>query len=205
MKGLLGKKIGMTTLFDEIGNKIPVTMIKAGPCFIIRKKTNEKDGYDALVLGFYEAREKVLTKPEKGILEKAKAPYLKYLKEFHFDSDKDMNIGDEIKVDIFSEGEIVKVSGKSKGKGFQGVMRKHGFHGGQRTHGQSDRLRAPGSIGGASDPSKVWKGMKMPGRMGFQRITVKNLEVIKVLKDKDLIMVKGAVPGRKNTLLEIRG
>lgn len=195
----------MTTLFDEIGNKIPVTMIHVGPCYVVRKKTVEKDGYEATVLGYQETREKVLSKPEKGVLEKAKTPYLKYLKEFKFDTGNELNIGDEIKIDIFSEGDIVTVSGISKGKGFQGTMKRHGFRGGQQTHGQSDRLRAPGSIGQSSYPSRVWKGMKMAGRKGFQRVTAKNIKVIKILKEQNLILVRGSIPGRKDTLLEIRG
>ena len=167
MKGMLGKKIGMTTVFDDSGNKIPVTMLEVGPCPVVRKKTSEKDGYDAFVIGFGDVREKVISKPEKGVFDKAKVTCKKFLREFEFDTETELKVGDEIKVDIFSEGEWVVISGRSKGKGFQGTIKRHGFSGAQKTHGQSDRMRAPGSIGNSSWPSRVWKGMKMAGNRQF--------------------------------------
>jgi len=204
MKGLLGKKIGMTTIFDDAGNKIPVTMLEAGPCYVVRKKAKSNDGYDAVVLGYEKVKEKALNKPKKGVFEKSKVPYLRHLKEFEFDSIDKVETGKEIKVDIFREGEKVSVSGIGKGKGFQGVVKRYGFRGGPKTHGQSHELRAPGSIGNSAWPSRVWKGKKMPGRMGQKKSTIRNMLVVKIIKEKNLIFVKGSVPGIRGTLLEIK-
>ncbi len=203
MKGLLAKKIGITNFFDEMGFSVPVTVIEAGPCYITQIKTIENDGYDAVQVGFSTKKKKRTTKPLLNHFAKANVEPLKMLKEFKFDNYKDLKLGDSLKVDIFSVGEKVSVTGLSKGRGFAGVMKRHNFSGGQQTHGQSDRLRAPGSIGQSSSPSRVIKGMKMPGRMGNKRVTVKNLEIMKVNVEKNLIYIKGGVPGPNNGLLEI--
>ncbi len=200
MSGLLGKKIGMTRIFDETGNVVPVTVIEAEKCYVTQIKTREKDGYEAVQLGFGEKKEKNTTKPVMGHLKKAKAPAVRKLKEFGPFEGKEVKIGDSVTVDIFQPGENVKVSGSSKGKGFAGVMRRHGFHGGQVTHGQSDRLRAPGSLGMSSDPSRVYKGKRMAGRKGNTRVSVKNLTVVKVDAEKNLLFVKGSVPGARNNI-----
>jgi len=192
MIGILGKKIGMTTIFENDGNAVPCTVIEAGPCYITQIKKKDKDGYESVQLGFEEKKEKNSTKPLIGKFKKVKTPVLRHLKE-----------GDQIKVDIFKEGDIVKVTGVSKGKGFQGVVKRHGFGGGQRTHGQSDRQRAPGSIGGSSYPSRVFKGQRMAGRMGGDRVSVRNLRIVKIFVDSNLILIKGAVPGTKTGLVEI--
>ncbi len=202
MKGLIGKKIGQTRIFDESGESIPVTVIEAGPCYITQVKTVKKDGYSSIQLGYYEAKEKSLNKPKLGHLKKV-GKTLRVLREFLINDDEKYKVGDEVNVDIFDLGNKVNVTGTSKGKGFQGVMRRHGFHGGQATHGQSDRLRAPGSIGASSDPSRVWKGMKMPGHTGDETITVENLDVVKIDKKENLLFVKGAVPGAKNGILKL--
>jgi large subunit ribosomal protein L3 len=205
MPGLLGKKIGMTSIFTDDGSNIPVTVVEAGPCTVVGKKTTEKDGYDALILGFGNKKEKHLTKPEKGFFAKNKVEPAKVLKEFKNFQTEEFNTGDKITVDIFKEGEKVKVSGISKGKGFQGVMKRHGFGGvGGTTHGQGDRLRAPGSIGQSSSPSRVLKGTRMAGRTGHERVTVKNLKVVKIIPEKNIIMLKGAIPGAINTIVEIK-
>ncbi|MBS4034177.1 MAG: 50S ribosomal protein L3 [Ignavibacterium sp.] len=204
MSGLIGKKIGMTSIFNPDGAIIPVTVIKAGPCQVVSIRTKEKDGYEALQLGFGEKKEKNITKPVLGHFKKNNISPKKTLREFRKFKLSDYKIGDEIKVDFFSEGEFIKVKGKSKGKGFQGVMRRHGFGGvGGTTHGQSDRLRAPGSIGSSSYPSRVFKGMKMAGRMGNENVTVLNLKVVKIIPDQNLIMVKGATPGAINSIVEL--
>lgn len=204
MPGLLAKKLGMTNIYTEDGQIIPVTVFEAGPCVVYSVKTKEKDGYLSIQLGFGEKKEKKVNKPQLGVYSKLglKAPMT--LKEFRNFETEQYKIGDEINVDIFQIGDKVKVSGKSKGKGFQGVVRRHGFGGvGQATHGQSDRQRAPGSIGASSYPSRVFKGQKMAGRMGFENRTVRNLKVVKIISDKNIIMVKGAVPGSINSIVEI--
>src|SRR3990172_5565097 len=204
MSGLLGQKIGMTSVYNEHGDLIPVSVIKAGPCKIVSIRTKEKDGYHTLQLGFGEKKEKRVTKPVLGQFKKNELAPLKVLKEFKFSSEQEFKVGDEINVSIFSEGEKIKVRGKSKGKGFQGVMRRHGFGGvGGTTHGQSDRLRAPGSIGASSYPSRVFKGQRMAGRMGYENVTISNLKVVKVIADKNIVMVKGAVPGSINSIVAI--
>jgi len=204
MSGLLGQKIGMTSVYTEHGDLVPVSVIKAGPCKIVSIRTKEKDGYNALQLGFGEKKEKRVSKPVLGQFKKNELSPLKVLKEFEFSSEQDFKVGDEINVSIFSEGEKIKVRGKSKGKGFQGVMRRHGFGGvGGTTHGQSDRLRAPGSIGASSYPSRVFKGQRMAGRMGYENVTISNLKVFKVIPEQNLILVRGAVPGAINSIVEL--
>lgn len=203
MIGILGKKIGMTTIFQNDGNAVPCTVIEAGPCYITQIRTIEKDGYEALQLGFEEKKEKNTTKPLIGKFKKIKTPVLRHLKEIRDFPKGELKEGDTIKVDMFNEGDTVKVTGISKGKGFQGVVKRHGFGGGQRTHGQSDRERAPGSIGGSSYPSRVFKGQRMAGRMGNDTITVRNLKVVKIFSDSNLILIKGAIPGAKTGLVEI--
>lgn len=203
MSGIIGKKIGMSTVFNAEGEIVPVTVIEAGPCKVVAIRTKEKDGYEALQLGFGERKEKNTTKALSGHFKKNNLTPSKVLKEFNF-SGSEFKIGDEIRVDLFAEGEKIKVKGKSKGKGFQGVMRRHGFGGvGGTTHGQSDRLRAPGSIGASSYPSRVFKGQRMAGRMGYDNVTISNLKVIKVLLEQNLIIVKGAVPGSINSYVEL--
>jgi large subunit ribosomal protein L3 len=202
MKELIGKKLGMTQIFEDDGTAVPVSVIEAGPCVVVVKKTIEKDGYDAVQLGFGEKKKKLINKPELGHFEKAGVEPTRYLMEVNVDGE--VNPGDEIKVDIFKKGEQVDISGISKGLGFQGVMRRHGFSGGQATHGQSDRQRSPGSIGQSSYPSRVWKGMKMPGKMGKDKVTVLNLKVVRVIEDQNLLLVRGAIPGKKGTIVKIR-
>ncbi len=203
MIGILGKKIGMTTIFENDGNDRPCTVIEAGPCYITQIKKKDKDGYESVQLGFEEKKEKNSTKPLIGKFKKIKTPVLRHLKEVRDFNSEELKEGDQIKVDIFKEGDIVKVTGVSKGKGFQGVVKRHGFGGGQRTHGQSDRQRAPGSIGGSSYPSRVFKGQRMAGRMGGDRVSVRNLRIVKIFVDSNLILIKGAVPGTKTGLVEI--
>ncbi|RKY55210.1 MAG: 50S ribosomal protein L3 [Candidatus Neomarinimicrobiota bacterium] len=202
MNGIIGKKVGMTRIFDERGRNIPVTVIEAGPCFVTQIKTDETDGYTAVQVGFDEVREKIITKPELGHL-KGAGKVLRTLKEFRLDEVNDLKVGDEINVDIFEKGDIVAVTGKSKGKGFQGTMKRHNFSGGPKSHGQKDRLRAPGSIGAGSSPSRVWKGMKMSGQMGNENVTVRNIEVVEIRPDKNILLVKGSVPGSRNGILQL--
>ncbi len=204
MLGILGKKIGMSAIFDENGNRIPVTIIEAGPCTVTDVKTGEKNGYTAIQLGFGSVKEKSLTKPVLGHFKKNNITPVRHLKEFRVDSVAEYKIGDTVGIGIFTVGEKIKVSGKSKGKGFQGVMRRHGFGGvGGTTHGQSDRLRAPGSIGASSYPSRVFPGQRMAGRTGHDNVTVRNLQVIKIVEEKNIILVKGAVPGAINSIVEL--
>ncbi len=193
----------MTTFYQEDGNAVPVTVIEAGPCYVTQIKTKETDGYESVQLGFGERREKTVNKPMQGKFKKLNVPSLRFTKEIRDFSMADVKAGEQIKVNIFNEGDTVKVTGTSKGKGFQGVMKRHGFAGAQRTHGQSDRQRAPGSIGASSYPSRVFKGQRMAGRTGNDRVTVRNLKVIKIFADSNLILVKGAVPGTKSGFVEI--
>lgn len=203
MAGLIGKKIGMTSIFTEGGKMVPVTVIEAGPCFVYGIRTVEKDGYNALQIGYGEKKEKRTAKAQLNQYKNLNLKPPRKLKEFN-GFDEEYKVGDEIKVDIFNEGDSVKVSANSKGKGFQGVMKRHGFGGvGGTTHGQSDRLRHPGSIGQSSDPSRVFKGTRMAGRTGGKRITTSNLKVAKIIADKNIIMIKGAVPGSINSIVEI--
>ena len=204
MSGLIGKKIGMTSLYDEKGNNLACTIIEAGPCVVTQIKNEEKDGYNSVQLGFLDKKERNINKAEAGHFKNAKTTPKSNLFEFK-NFENELNIGDVIKVDHFNEGEFVDISGTSKGKGFQGVVKRHGFAGvGQSTHGQHNRLRAPGSIGAASYPARVFKGMKMAGQMGNEKVTVQNLKVIKVVPEKNLLVIKGCVPGHKNSIVTIR-
>ena len=202
MAGLIGKKIGMTSMFSEEGKNIPCTIIEAGPCTVTQIKTKETDGYDAVQISFDEQKESRLSKALLGHYKKAKAAPSKKLAEVTFDSE--VSLGDSLNVDSFVEGEFVTVTGTSKGKGFQGVVKRHGFAGvGDATHGQHNRMRAPGSIGAASYPARVFKGMRMAGQMGNARVKVENLQIMKVMNEKNIIIVKGAVPGSKNSYVII--
>jgi large subunit ribosomal protein L3 len=204
MKGIIGKKLGMTSVFTQDGNCVSCTLIEAGPCYITALKTKDSDGYSAIQLGFTEGKEKHISKPVLGRLKKHKLPLLKVLREMRdYENMENLKVGDVIKADLFSEGESVKVTGISKGKGFQGVIKRHGFGGGSVTHGQSDRLRAPGSIGASSYPSRVFKGQRMAGRTGNDHITIRNLKIVKVIPENNLILVKGAVPGAISGIVEI--
>lgn len=203
MSGLIGKKIGMTSIFNDSGKNVPCTVIEAGPCIVTQVRTEEIDGYSALQLGFDDKAEKNAIKAEKGHFKKAGSTVKRKVIEFQ-GYGKEYKIGDSIGVNHFEEGEYVDVSAISKGKGFQGVVKRHGFAGvGQATHGQHNRLRAPGSIGAASYPARVFKGMKMAGRMGGNKIKVMNLRVLKIVPEKNLILLKGCVPGHKNSYLTI--
>ena len=203
MSGLIGKKIGMTSIYDENGKNIPCTVIEAGPCIVTQVRTEEVDGYNAIQLGFDDATEKSATKAQTGHAKKAGTSVKRKVVEFK-GFDEEYKLGDAITVEHFIEGEFVDVSGTSKGKGFQGVVKRHNFGGvGQATHGQHNRLRAPGSIGAASYPARVFKGMKMAGRMGGEKVKVQNLRVYKVVPEKNLLVVKGCVPGHKNSYVII--
>ncbi|MGB5460332.1 MAG: 50S ribosomal protein L3 [Eudoraea sp.] len=203
MSGLIGKKVGMTSIFDDNGKNIPCTVIEAGPCVVTQVRTEEVDGYNALQLGFDDKAEKRANKAEMGHFKKAGSSTKKKVVEFR-DFEGDFKLGETVGVDVFVEGEFVDVSATSKGKGFQGVVKRHGFAGvGQATHGQHNRLRAPGSIGAASYPARVFKGMKMAGRMGGGKVTVQNLRVLKVVPEKNLLVLKGCVPAHKNAYLTI--
>lgn len=204
MPGLLGKKIGMTNYYSEDGQVFPVTVIEAGPCTVVSIKTKKIDGYEALQLGLGEKKEKHLNKPQIEFYKKANLKPSEVLKEFRNFDISEYKVGDKLNTDLFSEYDVVKVTGKSKGKGFQGVMKRHGFSGGQRTHGQGDRERAPGSIGQSSYPSRVLKGMKMAGRMGYKNVTTSGLSIVKIFAEKNIILVKGAVPGAINSIVEIK-
>lgn len=202
MSGLIGKKIGMTSIFDESGKNIPCTVIEAGPCVVTQVRTTETDGYEALQLGFDDAKK--TNKAAEGHAKKAGSVVKRKVIEFQ-GFEGEYKLGDAITVDHFREGEFVDVAGTSKGKGFQGVVKRHGFAGvGQATHGQHNRLRAPGSIGAASYPARVFKGMRMGGRMGGDRVKVQNLKVLKVVAEKNLLVVKGCVPGHKNAYVIIQ-
>ena len=204
MSGLIGRKIGMTSLFDENGKNIPCTVIEVGPCVVTQVRTNEVDGYEALQLGFDDKTEKHATKAELGHFKKAGTVAKKKVVEFQ-GFENEYKLGDVITADLFQEGDFVDVAGVSKGKGFQGVVKRHGFGGvGQATHGQHNRLRAPGSVGASSYPSRVFKGMRMAGRTGGERVTVQNLRVLKVVAEKNLLVVKGAVPGHKNSYVIVQ-
>ncbi|NGX83522.1 50S ribosomal protein L3 [Aequorivita sp. KMM 9714] len=201
MSGLIGRKIGMTSIFDENGKNIPCTVIEAGPCVVTQVRTKEVDGYEALQLGFDD--KKTATKAAEGHAKKAGTVAKRKVAEFKY-FEEDYKLGDTLTVDLFTEGEYVDVVGTSKGKGFQGVVKRHGFGGvGQSTHGQHNRLRAPGSIGAASYPARVFKGMRMAGQMGNERVKVENLRVLKVVAEKNLLVVKGAIPGHKNSYVMI--
>ncbi|HEV8538324.1 MAG TPA: 50S ribosomal protein L3, partial [Bacteroidota bacterium] len=203
MTGILGKKISMTSFFNEIGESIPCTVIEAGPCYVTQIKTKEKDGYEALQLGFDDRREKTVRKPMRGHFKKAGTTAKRIVREFGGFDVTQFQLGAEIKVDsLFVKGDRVSVAGMSKGRGFQGVVKRHHFGGGSITHGQSDRVRAPGSIGSSSYPSRVFKGMRMAGRMGGERITVKNLRVLQIIPESNLILISGSIPGHNNSYVE---
>ena len=201
-KALIGKKLGMTQIFWEDGSIVPVTVIEAGPCVVIQRKEEEKDGYDAVQLGFGRIKEKNVKKPLKGHFKKADKGYFRVLGEFHIDSDADFTVGQELKVDMFSIGDYVDVVGTTKGKGFAGGVKRHGFRGGGGSHGSMFH-RAPGSIGASADPSRVFKGKKLPGHMGNARKTTQNLIVAGVRPQDNLLMIKGAVPGSRNGIVLI--
>ncbi|MGM0396320.1 MAG: 50S ribosomal protein L3 [Bacillota bacterium] len=203
MKNMLGRKVGMTQIFKEDGEVVPVTVIQAGPLFVVQKKTVEKDGYNAIQLGFGDVKEKRVTKPLKGHYEKANVAYRKFLREFHVENPDEFDIGQEIKADVFAEGDMVDVTGTSKGKGTAGVIKRHHFSRGRETHG-SKHHRMPGGMSAGTYPGRVFKGHKMMGRMGHERVTVQNLEVVRVDGDKNLILIKGAVPGPKKGLITIK-
>jgi len=200
LEGFLGKKIGMTQIFREDGRVVPVTVIQAGPCVVTQVKTVETDGYEAVQLGFGDVKRR--NKPQAGHLKNSRLS--RYLREVATDDTSEFEVGQTIGVDIFEAGEKIDVIGKSKGRGFAGVMKRWNFGGGPRTHGQSDRARAPGSIGGGTTPGKVYKGMKMAGHMGNRRITVKGLEIVEIDSERNLLMIKGGIPGATNSLVQIR-
>ena len=202
-KGIIGRKIGMTQIFDEKGNVIPVTVIEAGPCVVAQVKTVETDGYNAVQLGFGDVKDKHINKPEAGHFAKAKLANKKHLREFRLDSIEGIKVGDEVKADVFEAGEKIDVQGTSKGKGFQGVIKRHGQHRGPMGHG-SMYHRRPGSMGSTSTPGRVFKGKKLPGHMGRNTVTIQNLDVVKVDMDKNVILVKGSVPGAKGSILKVK-
>ena len=201
MPGLLGKKIGMTSVFSAEGKNIPCTVVEVGPCVVTQIKTIEKDGYEAVQVGFEEKKEKNTTKPEMGHFKKASVAPMRHLAEFK-GFETEYKLGDQITVDLFADSKFVDVVGTSKGKGFQGVVKRHGFGGVQQsTHGQHNRLRAPGSIGACSYPAKVYKGMRMAGRLGGESVTVQNLQVLKVIPENNLLILKGSLPGAKGSIV----
>jgi large subunit ribosomal protein L3 len=202
VRKILGKKIGMTRYFLDEGRSVPVTILKVGPCVVVQKKTTEKDGYEAIQIGFESQKEERLTKPLRGHLKAAGDSYFKHLREFKVDQSDAFDLGQEIKADIFSVGEVVSVRGRSKGRGFTGVIKRWGFSGGKDTHGCRSH-RVPGSIGASASPSRVFKGRKLPGRKGYQQTTVKNLKIVDVRPEMDMIAIEGAVPGSRNTLIEV--
>ncbi len=202
LHGLLGRKLGMTTVFTERGEAVPVTVVQAGPNVVTQIRTKERDGYEAVQIGFGEVPQHKLSKPVQGQMQNSQ--WVRHLREMPADNVADHTPGDIVDVDLFNANDLVDVTGWSKGKGFQGVMRRHGFSGGPRTHGQSDRMRAPGSIGAGTSPGRVWKGMRMAGRMGNQRNTVQRLRVVRVDTERHLLLIRGSVPGAKNGLLYVR-
>ena len=204
MKSIIGKKVGMTSIFDNNGRQTAVTIIEAGPCVVTQKKTVDTDGYNAVQIAFGDKKEKHTLLSEKNHFAKANTQAKKFIKEIR-DSETDKNVGDIISVDIFNEGDNVNVVGTTKGKGFQGVVKRHGFHGvGGQSHGQHDRSRAPGSIGNSSDASRVFKGVRMAGRMGGDRVKLKGLKVVKIFPDKNYILISGAVPGHNGSIVFIQ-
>ena len=202
-KTLIGKKVGMTQIFDEKGAVIPVTVIEAGPCTVVQVKNTETDGYNAIQLGFGSVKEKKLNKPLKGSFKKANIEPKKHLREFRLDSVENITVGSELKADVFEAGEKVDIQGTTKGKGFQGVIKRHGQHRGPMGHG-SMYHRRPGSMGPTSTPGRVFKGKKLPGHMGVDTVTIQNLEVVRVDLDKNVLLVKGSVPGNKGAILKIK-
>ena len=204
MKSIIGKKVGMTSIFDSNGKQTAVTIIEAGPCVVTQKKTVETDGYNALQIAFGDKKEKHTILSEKNHFAKANTSAKKHIKEIR-DSESDKNVGDSITVDIFAEGDKVNVVGTTKGKGFQGVVKRHGFHGvGGQSHGQHDRSRAPGSVGGSSYPARVFKGMRMAGRMGSDKVQIKGLKVVKIFSEKNYLLISGSVPGHNGSIVLIQ-
>ncbi len=203
MKNMIGKKGGMTQIFQENGSVVPVTVVEAGPLVVVQKKTVESDGYNSIQVGFVNIKEHKINKPLKGHFDKANVEYKKYLKEFSVENPDEFQIGQEIKVDVFAQGDMIDVTGTSKGKGTQGVIKRHGFGRGRETHG-SKFHRAPGGMSAGTYPGRVFKGHKMAGRMGNERVTVQNLQVVRVDVEKNLILIKGAIPGPKGGLVTIR-
>jgi large subunit ribosomal protein L3 len=203
MKNILGKKIGMTQIFKEDGNVVPVTVVEAGPLVVVQKKTVEKDGYNAIQVGFADIEARKLNKPSKGHFDKANLGYKKFLREVRVDNADEFQIGQEIKADIFEAGDMVDVTGNSKGKGTQGVIKRHGFGRGRETHG-SKFHRMPGGMSAGTYPGRVFKGHRMMGRMGNETVTIQNLEIVRVDADKNLILIKGAIPGPKKGLVTIK-
>ncbi|HIO47188.1 TPA: 50S ribosomal protein L3 [Candidatus Poribacteria bacterium] len=204
INGILGRKVGMTQVFDESGEAIPVTVIEAGPCTVVQIKTTERDGYNAVQVGFFDRKDSKFNKPKLGHFEKANVEPKRYLKELRVDVPDDISVGSAIDSSTFSVGDLVDVTGVSKGKGFAGVVKRWGFAGGRKSHGGEQDHRRPGSIGQSAQPSRVFKGQKMPGRMGNKKATVQNLQVVKADPERNLLLVKGAVPGSRNGLLVIR-
>ena len=192
--GLIGRKVGMTQIFSEKGESIPVTLIEAGPCVVLQKKTSDKEGYEAVQLGYEDIKEKKLTKSLKAKFSKVKIKSKRYIREFRVNNPDDYEVGQELNVDIFEEGSFIDVCGTSKGRGFAGVIKRWGFKGGPKSHG-SRFHRAPGSVGSSASPSRVFKGQKLPGQMGNKRVTIQSLEIVQLDKDKNLLVVKGAIPG----------
>lgn len=203
-KGLIGRKIGMTQIFDEKGNVIPVTVINAGPCVVVQKKTVQKDGYNAVKLGFSDIPERKLSKPAKGEFLKAGVSFKKYLKEFKLENASELNVGDTLTADTFASGEKIDVTGTTKGRGFSGVIKRWGCHRLRMTHGTGPVHRQPGSMGANSDPSRIMKNKKMAGQYGNEQVTILNLEVVKVDAERNLIAVKGAVPGSRGGIVFVR-
>ena len=204
MKAIIGKKVGMSQIFDENGHVIPVTVIEAGPCVVVQKKTSEKEGYEAVQLGFEDIAERKLTKPEKGHLDKAGVAPKKYLREFDLENASELNVGDIVKADTFKEGDFVDVTGISKGHGYQGVIKRHGAHRLKESHGTGPVHRHAGSMGPATDPSRIFKGKIGAGQMGNEQVTVLNLDVVKVDTELGLIAVRGAIPGPKGGVVFLR-
>jgi len=204
MKGILGIKIGMTQIFEEDGQVVPVTVVKAGPCRVVQRKTSQTDGYDAVQLGLVEERPpRRVTQPLEGHFAKAGVPPMRRLVEFQVEGDDPCQPGDEVKASVFQENDYVDVVGTSKGKGFQGVIKRHGFAGGRASHGSMFHRR-PGSIGSSAYPSRVYPGVRLPGRLGGKRVTVKNLQVVKIVEEENLIYLRGAVPGARNSYVALR-
>ncbi len=221
IRGLLGRKVGMMQVFSEAGEAVPVTVIRVGPCVVTQIRTTERDGYEAVQIGFEEVPARKLSRPQQGHLmslpkrKEWKHPppetdvpkagmLMRHLREFQADNITDHAVGDILRVDVFTPGQRVDVVGESKGRGFAGVVKRHGFRGGPKTHGQSDRHRAPGSIGGGTAPSRVWKGQKMAGRMGGKRVTIQSLEVVDVIPEESLLLVRGSVPGPRNAMVQVK-
>jgi len=202
-KAIMAKKIGMTQIFDDNANVIPVTVLEAGPCVVVQKKTIDNDGYDAIQVGYADAKEQRTNKPKQGHFKKSEVPFKKYLKEFRLEDISSYEVGQEIKADLFAAGDKIDVTGISKGKGYQGVIKRHNHSAGPRTHG-SRHHRTPGARAAAASPGKVFKGPGLPGQMGAEKITVQNLEVVRVDAEKNLILVKGAVPGPRKGILTIK-